>query len=51
MADSVTENGLLSVITVDPRLETLLGEAARRGEDAYALLDPNTCLLYTSRCV
>jgi flagellar biosynthesis protein FlhA len=37
-----TENGLLSVITVDPRLETLLGEAARRGEDAYALLDPNT---------
>ena len=37
-----TENGLLSVITVDPRLETLLGEAARRGEDAYALLDPAT---------
>jgi len=37
-----TENGVLSVITVDPRLETLLGEAARRGEDAYALLDPNT---------
>ena len=34
------ENGLLSVITVDPRLETLLGEAVRRGEDAYALLDP-----------
>jgi flagellar biosynthesis protein FlhA len=37
-----TENGLLSVITVDPRLESLLGEAARRGEDAYALLDPAT---------
>jgi flagellar biosynthesis protein FlhA len=37
-----TENGLLSVITVDPRLESLLGEAARRGEDAYALLDPST---------
>jgi flagellar biosynthesis protein FlhA len=36
------ENGLLSVITVDPRLETLLGEAVRRGEDAYALLDPGT---------
>ena len=36
------ENGLLSVITVDPRLETLLGEAVRRGEDAYALLDPAT---------
>ena len=36
------ENGLLSVITVDPRLEQLLGEAVRRGEDAYALLDPNT---------
>jgi flagellar biosynthesis protein FlhA len=36
------ENGLLSVITVDPRLETLLGEAVRRGEDAYALLDPTT---------
>jgi flagellar biosynthesis protein FlhA len=36
------ENGLLSVITVDPRLETLLGEAVRRGEDAYALLDPST---------
>ena len=36
------ENDVLSVITVDPRLETLLGEAARRGEDAYALLDPNT---------
>ena len=36
------ENGLLSVITVDPRLETLLGEATRRGEDAYALLDPTT---------
>ena len=36
------ENGLLSVITVDPRLETLLAEAVRRGEDAYALLDPNT---------
>ena len=36
------ENGMLSVITVDPRLETLLGEAVRRGEDAYALLDPNT---------
>jgi len=36
------ENGLLSVITVDPRLESLLGEAVRRGEDAYALLDPNT---------
>jgi flagellar biosynthesis protein FlhA len=37
-----SENGLLSVITVDPRLETLLGEAVRRGEDAYALLDPGT---------
>jgi flagellar biosynthesis protein FlhA len=37
-----SENGLLSVITVDPRLETLLGEAVRRGEDAYALLDPTT---------
>jgi len=37
-----SENGLLSVITVDPRLETLLGEAVRRGEDAYALLDPAT---------
>jgi flagellar biosynthesis protein FlhA len=36
------EDGLLSVITVDPRLETLLGEAVRRGEDAYALLDPTT---------
>ena len=36
------ENGLLSVITVDPRLEQLLGEAVRRGEDAYALLDPST---------
>ncbi|MGB8266844.1 MAG: flagellar biosynthesis protein FlhA [Candidatus Velthaea sp.] len=36
------ENGLLSVITVDPRLETLLAEAVRRGEDAYALLDPQT---------
>ncbi|MBV8637061.1 MAG: flagellar biosynthesis protein FlhA [Candidatus Eremiobacteraeota bacterium] len=36
------ENGLLSVITVDPRLESLLSEAVRRGEDAYALLDPNT---------
>ncbi|GAC1404455.1 MAG: flagellar biosynthesis protein FlhA [Candidatus Velthaea sp.] len=36
------ENGLLSVITVDPRLETLLAEAVRRGEDAYALLDPGT---------
>ena len=36
------ENGLLSVITVDPRLEALLSEAVRRGEDAYALLDPNT---------
>jgi flagellar biosynthesis protein FlhA len=33
---------VLSVITVDPRLETLLGEAVRRGEDAYALLDPST---------
>ncbi len=36
------EDGLLSVITVDPRLEQLLGEAVRRGEDAYALLDPAT---------
>jgi len=36
------ENGLLSVITVDPRLESLMGEAVRRGEDAYALLDPST---------
>ena len=36
------EDGLLSVITVDPRLESLLAEAVRRGEDAYALLDPNT---------
>jgi flagellar biosynthesis protein FlhA len=36
------ENGLLSVITVDPRLEAMLSEAVRRGEDAYALLDPNT---------
>jgi flagellar biosynthesis protein FlhA len=36
------ENGLLSVITVDPRLEALLAEAVRRGEDAYALLDPTT---------
>jgi len=36
------ENGLLSVITVDPRLESLMGEAVRRGEDAYALLDPGT---------
>ncbi len=36
------ENGLLSVITVDPRLEALLSEAVRRGEDAYALLDPAT---------
>jgi flagellar biosynthesis protein FlhA len=36
------ENGLLSVITVDPRLESLLAEAVRRGEDAYALLDPGT---------
>ena len=30
------------MITVDPRLEQLLGEAVRRGEDAYALLDPAT---------
>ncbi|MDQ2871660.1 MAG: flagellar biosynthesis protein FlhA [Candidatus Eremiobacteraeota bacterium] len=36
------EEGLLSVITVDPRLESLLAEAVRHGEDAYALLDPNT---------
>jgi flagellar biosynthesis protein FlhA len=36
------ENGMLSVITVDPRLESLLAEAVRRGEDAYALLDPAT---------
>src|SRR6185437_12937093 len=36
------EDGVLSVITVDPKLETLLSEAVRRGEDAYALLDPNT---------
>jgi flagellar biosynthesis protein FlhA len=36
------EDGLLSVITVDPRLESLLSEAVRRGEDAFALLDPNT---------
>jgi flagellar biosynthesis protein FlhA len=36
------EDGLLSVITVDPRLESLLAEAVRRGEDAYALLDPST---------
>jgi flagellar biosynthesis protein FlhA len=36
------EDGLLSVITVDPRLESLLNEAVRRGEDAYALLDPAT---------
>ena len=43
------ENGLLSVITVDPRLEALLSEAVRRGEDAYALLDPNTVArVYTS---
>ncbi len=43
------ENGLLSVITVDPRLESLLSEAVRRGEDAYALLDPNTVgRVYTS---
>ncbi len=43
------ENGLLSVITVDPRLEALLSEAVRRGEDAYALLDPNTVSrIYTS---
>jgi flagellar biosynthesis protein FlhA len=43
------ENGLLSVITVDPRLESLLSEAVRRGEDAFALLDPNTVgRIYTS---
>ncbi len=43
------ENGLLSVITVDPRLESLLAEAVRRGEDAFALLDPNTVSrIYTS---
>ncbi len=43
------EDGLLSVITVDPRLEALLGEAVRRGEEAYALLDPNTVAkIYTS---
>jgi flagellar biosynthesis protein FlhA len=36
------EDGKLSVITVDPRLESLLAEATRRGEDAYALLDPAT---------
>jgi flagellar biosynthesis protein FlhA len=43
------ENGLLSVITVDPRLEALLAEAVRRGEDAFALLDPNTVgRIYTS---
>jgi len=43
------ENGLLSVITVDPRLESLLSEAVRRGEDAFALLDPNTVSrIYTS---
>ena len=44
-----SEDGLLSVITVDPRLETLLGEAVRRGEDAYAILDPQTVAkIYTS---
>jgi flagellar biosynthesis protein FlhA len=43
------EDGVLSVITVDPKLETLLGEAVRRGEDAYALLDPQTVAkIYTS---
>jgi flagellar biosynthesis protein FlhA len=43
------ENGLLSVITCDPRLESLLSEAVRRGEDAFALLDPNTVSrIYTS---
>jgi len=43
------EDGLLSVITVDPRLESLLSEAVRRGEDAFALLDPNTVSrIYTS---
>ncbi len=43
------EDGLLSVITVDPRLEALLSEAVRRGEDAHALLDPNTVTkIYTS---
>jgi len=43
------EDGLLSVITVDARLESLLSEAVRRGEDAFALLDPNTVSrIYTS---
>ncbi|MDE2570967.1 MAG: flagellar biosynthesis protein FlhA [bacterium] len=43
------EEGLLSVITVDPRLESLLSEAVRRGEDAYAVLDPSTIArIYTS---
>jgi flagellar biosynthesis protein FlhA len=36
------EDGVLSVMTVDPRLETLIAEAGRRGEDAYAALDPST---------
>jgi len=43
------EDGLLSVITVDPRLEALLTDAVRRGEDAYAVLDPGTIArIYTS---
>ncbi len=36
------EDGVLSVMTVDPRLETLIADAVRRGEDAYAVLDPST---------
>ncbi len=42
ISSEYAEEGLLSVITVDPRLEALLAEAVRRGEDAYALLDPTT---------
>lgn len=36
------EDGVLSVMTVDPRLETMLADIVRRGEDAYAVLDPTT---------
>lgn len=49
ISNEYAESGLLSVITVDPRLEALLAEAVRRGEDAHALLDPNTVArIYTS---
>jgi len=33
------EDGVLAVMTVDPRVETQIAEAVRRGEDPYAILD------------